>query len=139
MHCQFGNHYFKKKEWNSSSVCIQGTRKIGCQAHVEIREYILYPEYSVNCTKTLSAWKTRTMWESKLEELWTSLKSGKDVKVEKKNFVSLPTEEAQQLGISSTVSIPSFRCSSRAKPIHLVAGEMGIAGSTTPVFQVFRQ
>ena len=94
MHCQFGDHYFKKKERNSSRVCIQGTRQIGCQAHVEIREYILYPEYSVNVTKTLSACKVRTMRESKLEELQTSLKSGKEVKVEKKYFVSLPTEEA---------------------------------------------
>ena len=34
------------------------------------------------------------MRESKLEELRTSLKSGKEVKVEKKYFVSLPTEEA---------------------------------------------
>ena len=103
MHCQFGNHYFKKKERNSSRVCIQGTRQIGCQAHVEIREYILYPEYSVNVTKTLSAWKARTMRESKLKELRTSLKSGKEVKVEKKYFVSLPIKEAhtrltQQVG-----------------------------------------
>ena len=79
------------------------------------------------------------MCKSKLEKLWTSLKSGKEIKVEKKYFVSLPTEEAQQLGISSIVSIPSFRCSPKAKPIHLVAGEMGTTGSTTPVFQVLRQ
>ena len=47
----------------------------------------------INITK-MSAWKARTMRESKLEELRTSLKSGKKVKVEKKYFVSLPTEEA---------------------------------------------
>ena len=87
MHCQFGDHYFKKKERKSSRVCIQGTRKIGCQAHVEIREYILYPEYSVNVTKKLSAWKRRTIRESKLEELQMSLKTGKEVKVGRKYFL----------------------------------------------------
>ena len=86
MHCQFGDHYFKKKERNSSRVCIQGTRKTGCQAHVEIREYILYPKQSVNVTKTLLG--------TKLEELRISLKSGKEINVEKKYFVTLPTEEA---------------------------------------------
>ena len=137
MHCQFGDHYFKKKERNSSRVCIQGTRKIGSQAHVEIREYILYPEYSVNCTKTLSAWKTRTMCESKLEELWTSLKSGKEIKVEKKYFVSLPTEEAQQIG-HFQYRLNTFFLKSKAHPLGCRRNGC-TAGSTTPVFQVLRQ
>ena len=77
MHCQYGDHYFKKKERKSSRVCIQVTRKIGCQAPVEIREYTLYPEYSVNVTKTLSSWKKkRTTRESELKELQMSLKTG---------------------------------------------------------------
>ena len=78
--CQLGDRYFKKKEWKS------------CRAHIEIWMYILYPEYSVNVAKTLFAWKTRTIQESKLEELRISLKTRKEAKL-RENILSLPTEE----------------------------------------------
>ncbi len=45
--CQFGQHYFKQKQAKSNRKILQGTRKIGCRAHIEIHEYQVFPEYEV--------------------------------------------------------------------------------------------
>ena len=55
MHCQFGHHYYTEKENKSTRVCVQGTRKIGCKAHIVTREYTLYPDFSVN-EDNLTTW-----------------------------------------------------------------------------------
>ena len=39
--CQYGTKYYKSKEHSSSRVYLQGTRKIGCRAHIEITELCL--------------------------------------------------------------------------------------------------
>ena len=58
--CQYGDHYHKNKR-ESNKECTtkdatdmkaprlrtQGTRKQGCKACIHIREYILFPEYSI--------------------------------------------------------------------------------------------
>ena len=43
--CQHGVQYYKPKK--GLGKCNQGTRKIGCKAHIVLREYILYPDYNV--------------------------------------------------------------------------------------------
>ena len=52
MDCQYGVHYKKPKQPKEPNqierIYLQGTRKQGCLAHVEIREFLLYPEYSVD-------------------------------------------------------------------------------------------
>ena len=52
MDCQYGVHYKKPKQPKEPNqterIYLQGTRKQGCLAHVEIREFLLYPEYSID-------------------------------------------------------------------------------------------
>ena len=81
LECQYGKHYYKKKDGSSKSneegkkklprVRTQGTRKQGCKAHIHIREYILYPEYSIEdeVACRLSKWKLRQLKEEKLKLL----------------------------------------------------------------------
>ena len=83
--CQFGPHYFKNRERTSSQIYLQGTRKLGCYAHIEICEYRLYPEYAFSATKQT------TLRESKLHALKQPLEEGKPVDVVTNFFVSLPT------------------------------------------------
>lgn len=46
--CQYGYHYFKAKESKHSCVWLQGTRKIGCSAHIVTIKYTLYPDYQIS-------------------------------------------------------------------------------------------
>jgi len=48
MDCQYGVHYKKPKSTTNKRVYLQGTRKKGCRAHIEITQFNLYPEYSVH-------------------------------------------------------------------------------------------
>ena len=45
--CQHGVQYYKPKKGLGKRNRLQGTRKIGCKAHIVLREYILYPDYSI--------------------------------------------------------------------------------------------
>ena len=94
--CQFGPHYFKKRERTSSRIYLQGTRKLGRHAHIEIREYKLYPEYAFSATETkcLKSKQLRQLRESKLHALKQALEEGEPVDVVTKFFVSLPTHES---------------------------------------------
>jgi len=51
--CQYGKRYKEKKETPPSDTCIkriqlQDTRKSDCHAHVEVKYYIVFPEYKVD-------------------------------------------------------------------------------------------
>lgn len=96
--CQFGPHYFKKRQKTSDRLHLQGTRKVGCPAHIEIREYRLYPEYALSPkeVKHLKCKQFRELREAKLHALKQSLEEGKQVKVVTKFYVSLPTQEAHE-------------------------------------------
>ena len=91
--CQFGQQYYKDKKQKSTRVCVQGTRKIGCKAHVVTREYILYPEFNV-AEDNLSGWKLRKIREEKLKALRNTIASGEAIKTVRKYYISLPTAEA---------------------------------------------
>ena len=45
--CQFGPHYYREKSKNSLQVHLQGSRKVGCSAHISIKHITLFPEYSI--------------------------------------------------------------------------------------------
>ena len=92
--CQFGVKYYKKKTVQGKRLWLQGSRKIGCKAHVEVKSFALYPEYAVSDAEKegLSKWKLRCLYEEKMKQLKTDLASNKIVKVELKHFVSLPCE-----------------------------------------------
>ena len=47
--CQFGKHYFKQKQGGVSSyVHLQGTRKIGCKAHIVVHSIMVYSDFQLN-------------------------------------------------------------------------------------------
>jgi len=94
MDCQFGPHYYKQKPTAGKKLWLQTTRKIGCQAHVEVKGYTLYPEFSISEVKNLSNWKLRCMQEEQLGKLQKEISAKKEIKTLKKYFISLPDGSA---------------------------------------------
>ena len=94
--CQFGVKYFKQRPVQGKRLWLQGSRKVGCAAHVEVKSFVLYPEYAVSTAEKegLSKWKLRCLYEEKMKQLKLDLATDKTVKVEHRHFVSLPCEEA---------------------------------------------
>ena len=94
--CQFGPHYFKQKPTKGKRLWLQNTRKIGCQAHINVKEFVLYPEFAVSEgeRETLNNWKLRCLQEEKLEILRKKVAAKQPVKISMKYFVSLPMESA---------------------------------------------
>lgn len=43
--CQHGDEYFKPKKALGKRVRLQGSRKMGCKAHITLHQYVLYPDY----------------------------------------------------------------------------------------------
>ena len=75
---------------------LQGSRKKGCKAHINIVEFNLHPEYSIkqSISSGVSQNQIQKIREESLYELRNSFESGKAPMITKKYFVSLPTEEA---------------------------------------------
>ena len=94
--CQFGVKYFKQRPVQGKRLWLQGSRKVGCAAHVEVKSFVLYPEYAVSTAEKegLSKWKLRCLYEEKMKQLKLDLATDKTVKVEHRHFVSLLCEEA---------------------------------------------
>ena len=94
--CQYGTKYYKSKPHFSDRVFLQGTRKKGCQAHIQILEFCIYPQYGVKTqqSQSLSLKKTRNIRESSLKRLREVLTNNEVLQTTHKYFVSLPTEEA---------------------------------------------
>ena len=105
LHCQYGQHYFKKRiplsehnpqDKRSKRLRLQGTRKIGCSAKVCIKKYALYPEYKVLDDSTSGT--TREIKQRKqdtLSALKCSLSTDfSNVKTLFRYFISLPSENA---------------------------------------------
>ena len=110
MDCQYGHHYFLKKQGKNKQVRLQDTKKIGCQAKIKIKSFTLYPEYSLP-KQSLSSRQQKQLQEEVLEQLRQDLASGKAVQTERKYFVSLPTEEAHS-------GHPTGHCSGFSQRIH---------------------
>lgn len=93
--CQFGEKYYKQQPPKGKRLWLQGSRKHGCAAHVTVKSYILYPSYGINKEdKALSKWKLRCLCAQKLNELREDLAAKKEIKMEKKYYVSFPSEAA---------------------------------------------
>ena len=58
--CQFGP---KQKPIKGKRLWLQGTRKSGCNAHVEIKAFTLYPDFAITPGESegLSKWKLRCL------------------------------------------------------------------------------
>ena len=91
--CQHGVQYYKPKKVLGKRNRLQGTRKIGCKAHIILREYILYPDYKV-ANSYDSKRQERLAKEERLKQLRADLDTEGKVQSESRYYVSLPTEEA---------------------------------------------
>ena len=91
--CQFGPRYYKEAPPKSSRVKVQGSRKIGCHAHVVIKECVLYPQYRVVHDEKKFA--IRTLKKRLMKELKQQLnRDASSVQTITAYFVTLPTEDA---------------------------------------------
>ena len=77
--CQFGHHYYKEHQEkpDHSRVQLQGSRKIGCKAHIIVRTVTLYPDFKLLESETVNAGpqKLKDMKKEKLKLLQKSLTS----------------------------------------------------------------
>ena len=95
MDCQYGQQYYKPRTTLNKRVRLQGTRKMGCKAHIIQRQYILYPEFAIPSSCSYESMRQeRLAKEEKLHQLRDHLNSQKPVKTKSVYYVSLPTEEA---------------------------------------------
>ena len=95
--CQFGQKYYKQKPKQGKKMWLQGTRKMGCMAHIEVKTFTLYTEYAISQEKKqgISKWKMRYMKEEKMRELQRIVHTENPVKTtEVKYFMSFPSNEA---------------------------------------------
>ena len=106
--CQYGVQYKKVKTGSDSSnqksegtkkkkrVYLQGTRKKGCAAHIQILEFNLYPEYSVDdlLSEDMVPKQVRMVKEGSLKSLREALQQNDNVIITRKYYISLPTEDA---------------------------------------------
>jgi hypothetical protein len=67
--CQFGPKYFKQKPVKGKKLWLQSSRKIGCEACVEVKSFILYPEFNISKNERdgLSKWKLRNLQEERIK------------------------------------------------------------------------
>ena len=98
MDYQFRNHYYKEKRTGKGRTCLQGTRKLGCPAHIEVHVITLYPEYQLSSTDSMSGVKKlKDVKQEKLRELRSNLiESTSTVASEDRYFVVLPTEKGHK-------------------------------------------
>ena len=88
---------------------MQGSRKIGCHSHIEIKGYTLYPEDALQSdSEAHTEGAIRKLKEDNLNRLSDNLTQGKAIATKKVYFVTLPTAEACYF----TNSRGSFRASS---------------------------
>ena len=98
--CQYGVHYWKEKKEKESKkkrLKLQGSRKIGCHAHIRIHAYTLYPDFQLSPDESqgVSKYKLRQIKEEKLQAARETIATG-GVKTVQKYFVSLPMEQAHE-------------------------------------------
>lgn len=97
MHCQFGAHYYKKKESKESKrTNLQGTRKIGCTAQVAVYSITLYPDFSIAKEEAsdLSCRGLKQKKKEKMSQLQDAIIQGEKLNLVTKYYIVLPEEEA---------------------------------------------
>ena len=94
LECQFGPHYYHEKQQKSTRIRLQGSRKVGCHAHIMVKKCILYSGYNVT-DEEMKQLILHTLKEKKMSALKLQLsKNPTAVATKVMYFVSLPTEEA---------------------------------------------
>ena len=74
--CRYGKHYYKEKESIGKQQRFQGTKKVGCQAKIEIKKISTYPEFKLTPeqTKGKSQREKQQLQKGRLEDLKSTLK-----------------------------------------------------------------
>ena len=89
---------FKQRPLKGKRLWLQGTRKIECQAHVEVRSFTLYPDFALSKDEKegslISKWRLQCLQEERITSLKTELAKGQPVRTLTRSFISLPSEEA---------------------------------------------
>ena len=67
--CQHGSEYYKQRKPMGKRTRLQSTRKIGCNAHIVCRQYILYPHYGIPEKESLNKTKERERKQENLKRL----------------------------------------------------------------------
>ena len=79
--CQFGPKYFKQRPVEGKRLWLQSSRKVGCKASVEVKAFVLYPEFTIGKGEWdgLSQWKLRTLQEDRIKMIRDYFLSNKQV------------------------------------------------------------
>ena len=99
MICQCGVQYYKPKTGLGKRNHLQGKRKIGCKAHIILREYILSTHTIMLLTHTIANAKKGLPKKSSWKNC-TDFEIAEKVQPESRYYVSLLTEEAHH-GLTS--------------------------------------
>ena len=75
---------------------IQGSRKLGCPAHIIIKVYETFPEYAISEREISCSSKKalKKLKEHKLKQLKSAITNKESIQIQNKYFISLPAEEA---------------------------------------------
>ena len=97
LQCQYGPKYYKAKPKKGKQLRLQGTRKIGCPAHIDVKQYTLFPDYRLEPGELQGKTKhqIRLLREEKMQKLRNEIQSGR-VKQTTRYWLSLPTAEAHE-------------------------------------------
>ena len=97
LQCQFGPQYYKSKPKKEKHLRLQSTRKMGCPAHMVIKQYTLFPDYEIQQDEIEGKSKNyiRCLKEQWLQKLLSDSESG-CVKQVSRYWLSLPTIEAHE-------------------------------------------
>ena len=82
LNCQFGPKYFKKKPVKGKKLWLQSSRKVGCEARVEVKMFVLYSEFSIGKREWdgLSKWKLRALQGDRIKMIREDLQLKKPIK-----------------------------------------------------------
>lgn len=95
--CQFGSHYYKEKRNDRSKrTCLQGTRKIGCKAHITVHVITLYPDFCITKREisSVSCRGLKELKKQKISQLRDALANNNSITLTTKCYINLPEEEA---------------------------------------------
>ena len=96
LQCQYGPQYYKSKPKTGKQLRLQSTRKIGCPAHIVVKQYILFPQYALpDEVHGKSKHQIRLQKEQTLLKLQNEMESG-SIKQTTRYWLSLPTLEAHE-------------------------------------------
>ena len=87
--CQHGKQYYKQRQRKSNRLCLQSTKKIGCSAHIIVKEYNLYPDFAITEREgSMKMHEIRQLKKSKQANITEALIANvSQLKVEEQYFV----------------------------------------------------